>query len=45
MKKYIRNLQFWFDYHIGYILTNGNKLDRWSESILKKYPEKFKKEK
>jgi hypothetical protein len=42
MQKFIRNLQFLFDYHIGYILTNHNKLDTWSENILKKYPEKFK---
>jgi hypothetical protein len=42
MQKLIRNLQFYFDYYIGYMLTNGNKLDMWSENIIKKYPEKFK---
>lgn len=42
MNKYIRNLQFWFDYYIGYMLINGNKLDSWAENIVNKYPEKFK---
>lgn len=42
MQKLLRHLQFLFDYHIGYMLTNAHKLDSWSESILNKYPEKFK---
>jgi len=44
MKKIIRNLHFWFEYHIGYHLTNGKKLDAWSKNILSKFPEKFKKQ-
>lgn len=42
MQKLLRNLQFLFDYHIGYMLTNGKKINKWSENILHKYPEKFK---
>lgn len=42
MIKYIRHFQFLFDYYVGYMVTNGNKMEAWSENIKKKYPEKFK---
>jgi len=42
MKKFVRHIEFLFDYYVGHMLTNGNKLDMWSENIITKYPEKFK---
>lgn len=41
MEKILRNIQFYFDYYIGYFLTNGNKLERWQHDMLQKYPDKF----
>ena len=41
MKKILRDFQFWFDYNIGYFLTNGNKLHHWEKMIIEKYPDKF----
>lgn len=37
MKKWLKRFDFWFDYYIGYFLTNGNKVDRYNEYMEKKW--------
>ena len=41
MKKLLYNLEFLFDYYIGYHLCNGKTHYKWSDYIINKYPEKF----
>lgn len=41
MKKLLINLEFWFEYYIGYHLTNANKIHRWEKNLRNKFPEKF----
>jgi hypothetical protein len=45
MKKLIKNIEFYFDYYLGYFLTNGNKIDRWEKMMQQKYSDKFTKNK
>ena len=39
MKKFLRKLEFYFEYYIGYFLYSGTK--DWSKYIITKYPEQF----
>lgn len=43
MKKLLRNLDYYFDYYIGYFLysSGGGDHIRWSNYMINKYPEKY----
>lgn len=44
MKKFLHKLSFCFDYYVGYFLTNGNKIEKWREYMMNKYPGEYKNE-
>ena len=45
MKKFLKELEYWFDYHIAYFLFNGNKRDQYYEYMEKKWGNKNEKTK
>jgi hypothetical protein len=44
MRNLLKNINFIFDYYIGYFLYNANTHHVWRKMILNKYPEKFSNE-
>ena len=42
MKKLLNNLDYWFDFYIGYIMTNGNKIYKYHEYMSKKWGDRYK---
>jgi hypothetical protein len=43
MKKLLKNIDWVFDYYIGYFLTNGNKINRYHKFMLQKWGDRYKK--
>lgn len=41
MKKFLFNLQWWFDYHVIYFTYNTYKINRYHNYMIKKYGEKY----
>ena len=41
MKTLIKKIEWWFDYYVGFFVTNGNKLDRYHQFMMKKYGENY----
>lgn len=42
MKNFLKNLDYWFDYNIGYFLTNGNKMETYHDFMRKKWGDRYK---
>ena len=41
MKKFLKTLEFNFDYYVVYFLYNGNKINRYYEYMNKKWGDRF----
>lgn len=42
MKKILHNLTFYYDYYIGYFMySRSGGQDKWTTTMINKYPEKF----
>ena len=37
MKKFLKNIEWWFDYYIAWLMYNGNKRDRYIEYMEQKW--------
>ena len=41
MKTLIKKFEWCFDYYVTFFLTNGNKVDRYHQDMVKKYGEDY----
>lgn len=42
MKELLKNVNFWFDYYVGYMLySHANDNRKWTTYMLTKYPERY----
>jgi hypothetical protein len=42
MKRFLRKLDWWFDYYIAWMYFNGMKQDHYVEYMRNKWPERIK---
>ena len=43
MKTLIKRLQKWFDLNLAWFFINGQKQEKWCETLKVKYPEEYQK--
>jgi hypothetical protein len=43
MKNTLKRFEKWFDLNLAWLFINGNKQEKWCETLKEKYPEEYKK--